>query len=162
MIGVTLEGALELSAKLDAFPAQLMRDIQEKAGQLAAALADKVKYEKLGGEVLTSRSGRLQNAIAAEVVVEGTDVTASVFVSGDVKYAAIQEYGGRTAPHDIVPTKADALAFLAGGSMRFAKVIHHPGSQMPERSYLRSSLDEMSAEIVAALAETPKTSWEST
>ena len=52
-----------------------------------------------------------------------------------------------------MPSKAQALAFVAGGALRFARKVEHPGSMIPERSYLRSSLDEMSGEIVAALAD---------
>ena len=74
---------------------------------------------------------------------------------GDVKYAAIQEYGGKTAAHEILPDKGNVLAFLVAGAMHFARRVEHPGSIIPERSYLRSSLDEMSADIVAALAATP-------
>ena len=85
---------------------------------------------------------------------------ASVGSNGDVKYAAIQEYGGKTAAHEILPAKAQALAFVADGAPRFARKVDHPGSLIPERSYLRSSLDEMSGEIVAALAEAATEAWE--
>ena len=33
----------------------------------------------------------------------------------------------------------------------FARIVHHPGSRIPERSYLRSSLAEMAAEIDAEM-----------
>ena len=73
---------------------------------------------------------------------------------------AIQEFGGKTAAHEILPVKAQALAFVAGGALRFARKVEHPGSLIPERSYLRSSLDEMSDEIVAALADAAAESLE--
>ena len=34
-----------------------------------------------------------------------------------------------------------------GGEEVFARVVHHPGSRIPERSYLRSSLAEMAGQI---------------
>jgi phage gpG-like protein len=72
----------------------------------------------------------------------------SVFSSGDVKYAAIHEFGGQTAPHLIVPKKAQALAFMGkSGNQVFARQVNHPGSKMPERSFLRSALNDMSGEI---------------
>jgi phage gpG-like protein len=127
---------------------------------LASALADKVKSDKLDGAVLNSRSGALKDSIAAEVSGDSADFTATVGSFGDVKYAAIQEYGGRTAAHEILPDKAAALAFLIGGAMHFARRVEHPGSLIPERSYLRSSLDEMRDEIIATLAATANETWE--
>ena len=117
---------------------------------------------KLAGEALESRSGALAASIAAEVSGDGEDVAATVDSFGDVKYAAIQEYGGKTGAHEILPSKASVLAFVTDGAMHFARRVEHPGSLIPERSYLRSSLDEMSAEIVAALAAAASESWEQT
>jgi phage gpG-like protein len=161
MLTVSVDGVDALQARLDAYPAALASDLADKAQKLASALADKVKYEKLAGDLLNSRSGALAASIAAEVSGDGEDITATVGSFGDVKYAAIQEYGGRTAAHEILPSKARVLAFVAGGATHFAARIEHPGSTIPERSYLRSSLEEQSDAIVAALAATPAESWES-
>jgi phage gpG-like protein len=162
MLTLVVDGADALRARLDAYPAALASDLAAKAQELASALADKVKYQKLAGEVLASRSGALAASIMAEVSGDGEDVTATVGSFRDVKYAAIQEYGGKTGAHEILPGKASVLAFVADGAMHFARRIEHPGSLIPERSYLRSSLEEMSAEIVAALAATASESWEAT
>ena len=162
MLTLVVDGADALQARLDAYPAALASDLAAKAQALASALADKVKYQKLAGEALVSRSGALAASIAAEVSGDGEDITATVGSFGDVKYAAIQEYGGKTGAHEILPGKAGVLAFMADGAMHFARRVEHPGSVIPERSYLRSSLDEMGAEIVAALAATASESWEAT
>ncbi len=160
MLNLSIDGAEALQARLDAFPAAVLSDLAAKAQDLANALADKVKFEKLSGQVLNARSGALLASIGAEVSSDGEDVSASVGSFGDVKYAAIQEYGGKTGAHEILPVKGNVLAFLVGGAMRFARRVEHPGSIIPERSYLRSSLDEMSADIVVALAATPAETWE--
>jgi phage gpG-like protein len=159
MLTLGLAGAEALDARLDAFPAQLRNDLAAKAAMLAAALVDKVRNDKLSGQVLNARSGDLRDSIVSEVTIDGAGVTASVGSVG-VKYAAIQEYGGKTSAHEILPAKANALAFMVGGALHFARRVEHPGSLMPERSYLRSSLAEMMAEIVAALAESPAETWE--
>ena len=78
-----------------------------------------------------------------------------------MKYAAIQEYGGKTSAHEILPAKGDVLAFVAGDGQHFARRIEHPGSVIPERSYLRSSLEDMNDEILAALAGAAAEAWES-
>ena len=158
MLTLGLAGAEALDARLGAFPAQLRSDLAAKAEALAAALVDKVRNEKLSGHVLNARSGALRDSIVSEVSIDSDGVTASVGSVG-VKYAAIQEYGGKTSAHEILPSKASALAFVAGGALHFARRVEHPGSQMPERSYLRSSLAEMMAEIAAAFAESPDDAW---
>ena len=59
----------------------------------------------------------------------------SIATSGDLKYAAIHEYGGTIPPHQIVPDKARALAFAIGGKQVFAARVNLPAVTMPERSY---------------------------
>jgi len=147
MLTVTLTGADDLGARLDGLPPVVLAAIAAKSADLADQLLTRIR-QKLGGEVLKSRTG----ALAASIGVEGPDivgdkVVTTVFSGGDLKYAAIQEYGGVTRPHDILPSRAKALAFMAGGEQVFARIVHHPGSHIPERSYLRSSLAEMADQI---------------
>ena len=52
-------------------------------------------------------------------------------------------------------------AFVAGNGQHFARRVEHPGSVIPERSYLRSSLEDMKDEILAALADCAADAWES-
>ena len=160
MLSLAIDPADALQARLDAFPAALAGDLTAKAQALSEALADKIRNEKLSGQVLSARSGALRDSIGAKVTNDSEAIVASVGSFGDVRYAAIQEYGGKTAAHEILPSKGNVLAFFAGGAMRFARRVEHPGSVIPERSFLRSSLGEMSAEILAALAATPAETWE--
>jgi len=147
MLSVTLTGADKLGAKLDGLAPTVLAAIADRSAALADQLLGLVR-QKLGGAVLKPRSG----ALAASIGVEGPDivgdvVVTTVFSAGDLKYAAIQEYGGVTAAHDILPSRAKALAFMVGGEEVFARIVHHPGSHIPERSYLRSSLAEMAGQI---------------
>ncbi|MDE3175056.1 MAG: hypothetical protein KGM15_02980 [Pseudomonadota bacterium] len=137
----------------------MMARLEAKARDLAAALATKVRDEKLSGQALQSRSGALKASISADVSVNGSALNATVGSFGDVKYAAIQEYGGRTGAHEILPTKAQALAFVVGGAARFARRVQHPGSTIPAHHYLLSSLDESRDAIVAALANVANEAW---
>lgn len=160
MLALQLDGLKEADARLTAYPAALTAALSAKAAELAAALSDMVKNNKLSGAVLNTRSGALRDSIAASVSTDADSILASVGSEGDVKYAAIQEYGGKTSAHEILPVKAEALAFVMGGAQLFARRVEHPGSLIPERSYLRSSLDDMRDEIVAALAEAATETWE--
>jgi len=160
MLTLALAGADALEARLDGYPEELLAALADKATALADALADKVRNDKLSGQVLNVVSGDLRASIVSDAGVDGQGVIGSVGVAGDVKYAAIQEYGGKTAAHEILPSKAEALAFMAGGALRFARRVEHPGSTIPERSYLRSSLEDMTDEIIEALGEAPGDAWE--
>ena len=160
MFTLDVRGVDETSARFDAYPAALQAALGAKATELATALADLVK-NKLSGAVLNTSSGALRDSIAAGVTADSDGVLASVGSEGDVKYAAIQEYGGKTSAHEILPAKGDVLAFVSGDGQRFARRIEHPGSVIPERSYLRSSLEDMKDEILAALASTAAEAWES-
>jgi phage gpG-like protein len=161
MAALEVRGLDETSARFDAYPAALQAALGAKATELASALADLVKNDKLSGSVLNTRSGALRDSIAASVTDEADGFHASVGSEGDVKYAAIQEYGGKTSAHEILPAKGDVLAFITGDGQHFARRVEHPGSSIPERSYLRSALADMSDEIVSALADAAAKAWES-
>ena len=160
MFALTLDGLEDASARLESYPAALAAALDAKAAELAAALVDLVQNDKLSGAVLNVGSGALRDSIVATISSDAGGVVASVGSEGDVKYAAIQEYGGKTSAHEILPVKAQALAFVAGGAQRFARRVEHPGSLIPERSYLRSSLDDMRDDILDALAEAAADAWE--
>jgi len=143
----------KLLAGVDAMPAQVVAAVATKMRAVTINLQRHVINDKLHGQVLKQRSGKLARSIQQETHTDGDVVVGEVFSAGDVKYAAIHEFGGRTPPHDIVPNKAEALAFAIGGKTVFAKIVHHPGSQMPERSFLRSSLADQAGEIVEGLRQ---------
>ena len=61
MFALELEGLDETSARLEGYPAALQAALGGKATELAAALADLVKSDKLAGGALNSRSGALSD-----------------------------------------------------------------------------------------------------
>ncbi|HUZ33107.1 MAG TPA: HK97 gp10 family phage protein [Xanthobacteraceae bacterium] len=140
------------SAALAAMPERVQAALVDKANALAVELEAKVQ-QKLAGGVLNPRTGALARSIVSMVEETATGVAVTVASNGDVKYAAIHEFGGTIPPHQIVPDKARALAFAVGGKQIFAKRVNLPAVTMPERSYLRSSLAEMVGEIIGALAD---------
>ena len=123
----------------------------ERADALRAELEARIE-QKLSGEKLQARSGALAGSIQSSTEDNGSG--ASIVASSvGVPYAAIQEFGGKTAAHDIVAVKAKALGFDAGAGRVFARGVHHPGSIIPARSYIGESFAEKSGEIVASLKE---------
>src|ERR1700733_14359290 len=115
MFALEVRGLDETSARFDAYPAALQAALGAKATELAETLADLVK-NKLSGPVLNTSTGALKDSIVASVTADADGVLASVGSEGDVKYAVIQEYGGKTSAHEILPAKANVLAFLIGGA----------------------------------------------
>lgn len=148
-----MKGDRELVARLSAMPEALRRALVRKVTTLGYKLEAKVKG-KLSGDVLKVRTGALRRSIFFAMAESTSDaVKGKVASSGDVRYAAIHEFGGRTPPHIIEPVKAKVLAFMVGGKQVFARRVNHPGSQMPQRSFLRSSLADMSGEISVGLKD---------
>ena len=153
MLNVTLTGDKELIARLDAMPDKVRRALVTKVTALSLKLEAHVKQDKLSGQVLNVRTGALRRSIFSTVDTGVTTVRGKVASSGDVKYAGIHEFGGTTPPHEIVPVKATVLSFMIGGKRVFARRVQHPGSRMPERSFLRSALADMAGEITTGLTD---------
>jgi phage gpG-like protein len=134
------------SPALAAMPERFRVALAAKAGTLAAELQTKIA-QKLSGEVLAMKSGALAASIGVTIENSPAGVAVRLATSPDVKYAAIHEFGGIIPPHEIVPDKAKALAFLIGGKQAFAARVQIPAVTMPERSYMRASLEEMAEEV---------------
>jgi phage gpG-like protein len=134
------------SAALAAMPERLRDALSSKANILAAALQAKIQ-DKLSGTVLNSKTGALARSIVATIDDSSADLSVTIASAGDIKYAAIQEYGGTIPPHEILPDKAKALAFTIGGKQAFAARVNLQAITLPERSYMRASLAEMADEI---------------
>src|SRR5215831_18666964 len=152
MLTFNMVGDQALIAKLNAYSGRAREELKHSVTKLALLLEQKVKY-KLSGSVLNVRTGALRASIFHEITETKTGVFGKVGSSGDVKYAGIHEFGGRTAAHLILPVKANVLHFFVGGKEVFARRVNHPGSQMPERSFLRSSLSDMKEQIVREMQD---------
>jgi hypothetical protein len=155
--GIEVSGDVEITARLQSFPARLSQRLQETLARLGVALQAEVA-ENLSGRVLHRRSGALIGAVRQELSSAKQASALSVGFDADaVPYGAIQEFGGRTRAHLIAAKNARALAFSLGGKLVFAKQVNHPGSVLPERSFLRSALAALApaalAEIDQAVAE---------
>jgi phage gpG-like protein len=134
------------------FDAQALQDaLLGQAESFRDALETRIQ-QKLSGEVLQARSGALAGSIFSSIENNESETTISLSSSG-VPYAAIQEFGGKTAAHEIVAVNAKVLAFRAGGDLVFRRRVDHPGSAIPARSYLRGSLTDMRDEIELGLKQ---------
>ena len=125
--------------------------LEAKASELQDRLLARIMAD-LSGDVLQARSGALKASIVSDLTVDAGALAVTLASQG-VPYAAIQEYGGTTAPHEIVPVKAQALAFAGAGGQTFSRRVRHPGSVIPARAYLGGALDALRDDIAGGLKE---------
>jgi phage gpG-like protein len=140
MISVLANAAGAIAAlrtRRGAFRARLRDGFAQNAQTLLAMVR-----AKLSGEVLQARSGALRASMRAEVAEEAHGFAARVWSDGSLPYARIQEYGGRVAIPEIRANNAKALAFVYGGRLVFARRVRAHAVTIPERGYMRSSLDD--------------------
>ena len=156
MLSIQVSGDTELIARLQKMPTAVHNALVRKVTMLAYELQKKIRTEKLDGQVLNKRTGALQSSIFVEVTETSHSVQGKVAAGKEIPYAAIHEYGGQTKPHIIVAKNAEALHFYMGGKEMFLKSVNHPGSKMPVRSYMRSSLSEMRFEIIEGMTDAVK------
>ena len=135
---------------------KMMLALQARLNRLLLELQAKIVGEKLQGEVLQHRSGKLGKSIVIDpangAMIVGNEVIGSVIgATPPAGYGAVHERGGK-AEYEIVPVSRKVLMFYAsGGAKRFAKRVMHP--PLKQRSFMASSLLEMRDRIVAGLKE---------
>jgi phage gpG-like protein len=147
MITVTVDDRA-VQARLNVMPDKVRARLEQAVYILAEKLKSHIVQDKLLGQVLNRRTGRLGQSIQQKVDSSATAITGTVYSAGDVKYAAIHEFGGHIPARVIEAKNGKALAFTMGGKQVFAKRVNWPGATMPERSFMRSSLADMKDEIV--------------
>jgi phage gpG-like protein len=147
------KGDTELVAHLGSFAPRLLQRLIPVMNRLGLELRGVVEAN-LSGRVLKQRSGRLARAQQLNVTSDASGVSAAVgFDPHDVPYGAINEFGGTTRAHLIEAKNAMALRFSLGGKVVFAKSVHHPGSVIPERSFLRSALAQVAPHVPDEISE---------
>lgn len=139
MIRGTLVGsdaAVErLGDSADAVRAALAREVQ----RIALDLLSSVKADKLSGQVLNVRTGRLRRSINQRVEVDGD--AAHGFVGTNVEYARYHEFG-------FSGTEDVRSYFRKCKSGKVTRVRAHTRTvDYPEHSFLRSALAGMQDEI---------------
>jgi phage gpG-like protein len=152
MLNIQITGDRELIARLQSMPDAVRRALLKKVTSLANQLERKIKGEKLSGQVLNVVSGKLRASIFNEVTQTENSTIGKAASSGDVKYAAIHEFGGTIQIPEIV-AKGKAVAFMQGGKMAFYKKVTAHTVMMPERSFMRSSLADMRDQITREMTE---------
>lgn len=161
MLGVKLVGLRQLQASFDQLPVTVQDRLRIFIARFTLMVRDQVKSNI--SERFRVVTGEFADAVQSEQIEEVGSVTGRIFID-TLPWAAIQERGGRTSPHTIEPAAAGVLAFLmpsrlgfSGGAKAsafvFAKKVNHPGSNIPERSYMRLALVQMRAPFEGGIRE---------
>lgn len=116
---------------------------------LGLKLSARVK-QKLSGEVLKVRTGRLRRSIHLEM--ERSANSFAAVVGTNVSYARLHELGHSVPGHVVEVRKARALRFLEPSGAVFARKVYVPPYTLKKRSFLQSSLVEMTPEILQRLS----------
>lgn len=158
MLQVEIKGDREVLAKIGAMSGAVHASLLKAVTKLSLQLETLVK-NKLTNQVLNVRSGDLRRSIFSRVNNEKDYVGGDVASSGDVKYAAIHEFGG-TIKHPggtaylVTQRGAIFISNAKAAAMKTDPKRTRPHDiPMPERSFLRSSLGDMKGQIISSLTE---------
>ena len=168
---------------LSRIPEHSKETLRTNVSRIALSLRDLVKGGYLTGQVLQVRTGRLRRSITARTTatdytatgIVGTNVEyARIHEFGGktkpheilpihakaLAFATpgfigpmpnIQSKGGRYL--NGAQARRLMSSAIGRGEIQFAKAVHHPGSRMPMRSFLRAALNLMAPEIKERLEE---------
>lgn len=127
-----------ISAKIERMSDDIKIKLRVTMTDVVNLLQNKIVDDKLNGGALNRRTGNLYRSIKSEIIESENSITGRVFTTG-IPYAPIHEYGG---------TIKTRLGTGAKPPRRLGKaeVI------MPQRSYMRSSLQELRDSIIEQLS----------
>jgi phage gpG-like protein len=148
MLSGKVFGADATIGELRAAGARIGVSMTTSIGRLTLMLLRKVKAEKLSGQVLKVRTGRLRRSINQRIEGANTAHVSGV-VGTNVRYGRTHELGfkGTVKVKESLRTQVQAW----GKPISPIKVhvrAHDRNVDLPERSFLRSSLRELQPAIV--------------
>lgn len=150
MLDVKILGLTKLQASFDQMSPVLQSQLRVFMARFGLMVRDRVKANII--ERFRVVTGQFPSAVQVEQTETTAQIQSRVFID-TLPWAAIQERGGKTPPHTI-EAKGTVLAWLSpshmgfsGGSKAsayaFALRVNHPGSRIPERTYMRLALVQM-------------------
>lgn len=144
MIKATIIGDSALITRMNGLNSSVRASLRAAVLELSIKLQRRVKADKLSGQVLKVRTGRLRRSINYRVQEQSNGVFG--FVGTNVKYGAAHEYGYA----GVVNVKAH----LRKSKDKASPVRAHTRTvNMPERSFLRSALNDMKLEITQGIKQ---------
>lgn len=141
-ITATITGSEEVVENFRRGSGEIIQRIIRGANRAMVEVQQHIVRDKLSGQVLNQRSGKLAGSIRVVLATfDGDTISAGVEgAGGPAWYGRLFELTG-SAAHDIVPVRAKALAFYVGGVLVFARKVHIPA--MAPRPFMAPAWDEL-------------------
>lgn len=154
MLQITIVGKKEVIDNLKTKRVRLIQAIFQTMKEQALLLVRHIQRDKLQGQVLHHRSGRLQGSIKQNVTKTETGVLATVYTN--VEYAAIHEYGfqGAVSVKEHLRTITKAFKVELTQPKKITVRQHTRNVNLPERSFMRSALKDNTEQIQKAISLT--------
>lgn len=152
MIDASVTGDERVIASIRSQYQKVITNVEQSIGRLTLKLLTRVKVNKLSGQVLNVRTGRLRRSITYKVIKTPSRITG--IVGTNVEYARIHELGF----HGQVSVKAHLReikkAWGKDITPRTVEVRTHSRQvNLPAKSFLRSAMEEMTPEIIQTLQQ---------
>lgn len=147
MIKGELLGHTQVARYLGDSAGKITAGLSMSISRLVLSLQRRVKMDKLSGQALNVRTGRLRRSINTRLEGMGTEHVAG-YVGTNVSYARPHEYGFTGQVNVKQSLRMQTMAW--GKSIEPQQITiraHTRNVTLPERSFLRSALEEMDAEI---------------
>lgn len=142
MIEVTVPNTQKLETDLGLTRARLLAALKREIRRVAVDLTAHVKGNKLSGQVLNVQTGRLRRSINYRVDETETGIDARV--GTNVEYGRIHEFGFKGT--------VNVKEHMRKGKETYKVRAHTRRVNLPERSFLRSSLKDMRQDIDSRIA----------
>lgn len=156
MIKAEIIGDKKVFAYLGDLKKKTISRVDQTITQLVLKLS-RIAISKASGTVLQSRTGALVAAITKGTYInkQASRITGAVGLRGASKevaiYGASQEFGATIKARLVEARNVSKLRFAIGNEFKFAKKIQLPEIKLPKRSFLKSSLAQMSGEAKAQI-----------
>lgn len=153
LIKIELKGSERLIAEFRDAESRFAQTVLVKVNKLLAMIASRVTW-RLSGNPVHVRTGILRSSVRISPAQHLGDSIQGAVEAGDgpAFYGTFVERGSR--PHQILATKARALAFMMDGRKVFAQRVFHPG--VAPRWFMRDTADEIRARINEVFSDLQK------
>lgn len=157
MIRFDIIGDRETVDRLSRVHGQVQRNVEVTIGRLTLRLLTRVKADKLSGQALKTRTGRLRRSINRRLEGAGTTSIAG-YVGTNVEYARRHELGfhGTETVREHLRLIKQAWGKPLSTPKQVRVQTHSRQVDYPARSFLRTALREMDTEITTSLKQATK------
>jgi phage gpG-like protein len=152
MIKAEIIGVDQVMAKMNAIYPGVRAAVKKSITASLFELVRHVALQKLHGQVLRNRTGRLWRSIhASDVLDNGGEISGTV--GTNVEYARVHEYGfsGTVTVKAHMRMITQAWGKNLKNPHEVSVRSHGRQVNLPERSFLRSSLKELAPKLIARL-----------